>query len=41
MKTSTLVLVLGLALFVLPVPGTFITGALVLIAGVVARILGE
>ncbi|WP_256388521.1 hypothetical protein [Haladaptatus sp. W1] len=41
MKTSTLVLVLGLVLFVLPVPGTFITGALVLIAGVVARILGE
>ncbi|WP_423743262.1 hypothetical protein V5735_09255 (plasmid) [Haladaptatus sp. SPP-AMP-3] len=41
MKTSTLVLLLGLALFVLPVPGTFITGALVLIVGVVARVLGE
>ncbi|WP_264781884.1 hypothetical protein [Haladaptatus sp. T7] len=41
MKTSTPILFLGLVLFVLPVPGTFITGALVLIAGVVARILGE
>jgi hypothetical protein len=41
MKTSTVVLLLGAVLFVLPVPGTFITGALVIFAGGVARLLGE
>ncbi|WP_435144753.1 hypothetical protein [Halobaculum sp. P14] len=40
MKTSTAVLVFGALLFVTPVPGTFITGALVLVAGTVGRWLG-
>jgi hypothetical protein len=40
-KPSTLVLAFGLLLFVLPIPGTFIAGALVLLAGVAARLLGS
>lgn len=40
MRASTLVLAFGAGLFVLPVPGTFIGGALVLLAGVAARVLG-
>ena len=38
MRLSTKILVAGAAVFVLPVPGTFILGALILIAGVVARV---
>ncbi|WP_280663805.1 hypothetical protein [Haloarcula amylovorans] len=41
MKASTLVLVFGALLFVLPIPGTFIAGALVLLAGAVVRWLGS
>lgn len=41
MRTSTLVLVFGVALFALPLPGTFVTGALVLLAGAVARYRGH
>ena len=41
MRISTLILALGVVLFFLPIPGTFITGALVLIAGAIARFLGE
>lgn len=41
MRASTLVLAFGAALFVLPVPGTFIAGALVLLAGGLARWLGS
>lgn len=41
MRISTVVLALGVVLFFLPIPGTFIAGALVLIAGAVARWLGE
>jgi hypothetical protein len=39
-RTSTLVLALGVLLFVLPLPGTFIAGGLVLLAGGLARWLG-
>jgi hypothetical protein len=39
-RTSTLVLAVGALLFVLPVPGTFTTGALALLGGGVARWLG-
>ncbi|WP_255494092.1 hypothetical protein [Halarchaeum sp. CBA1220] len=39
MRTSSLALAFGAVLFVLPIPGTFVTGALVLAAGVVARVL--
>ncbi len=41
MRVSTIILALGVVLFFLPIPGTFITGALALIAGGVARLLGE
>ena len=37
MQLSTIALALGAGLFVLPVPGTFVTGALLLLAGAVAR----
>ncbi|MFC7187010.1 hypothetical protein [Halorubrum yunnanense] len=40
MRTSTIVVVVGVVLFVLPLPGTFILGALLVLAGVVARLLG-
>jgi hypothetical protein len=35
------VLAFGVLLFVLPIPGTFIAGALVLLAGAAARLLGS
>jgi hypothetical protein len=41
MNASTLVLVFGAVLFVLPIPGTFVAGGLVLLAGLVARRLGS
>jgi hypothetical protein len=41
MRASTAVLVFGAVLFVLPVPGTFIVGVLVLLAGALARLLGS
>ena len=37
MRVSTIVILLGIVLFVLPVPGTFIAGGLVLVAGGLAR----
>ncbi|WP_274377997.1 hypothetical protein [Haloarcula rubripromontorii] len=40
MRISTIVLLLGVVLFVLPVPGTFIPGGLVLVAGALARWVG-
>jgi hypothetical protein len=40
MNASTLVLGFGAVLFVLPIPGTFVAGGLVLLAGMVARWLG-
>jgi len=40
MRASTLVLLFGAALFVLPLPGTFVAGALVMLAGAVARVVG-
>jgi hypothetical protein len=39
-QSSTVALAVGALLFVLPIPGTFVTGALVLLAGGVARWLG-
>lgn len=36
-RASTLALALGAFLFVLPIPGTFTTGALVLVAALFAR----
>ena len=41
MRASTLVLAFGAILFVLPVPGTFVAGGLVLLAGALARWLGS
>jgi hypothetical protein len=41
MRVSTLVLAFGLVLFVLPVPGTFLAGAVALLAGAIARWLGS
>jgi hypothetical protein len=40
-RASTIVLLFGAVLFVLPIPGTFIAGALVLLAGAAARLLGS
>ncbi|MFB6176752.1 MAG: transporter [Halobaculum sp.] len=40
MRNSTVVVLVGLLLFVLPVPGTFILGAVVTILGAIARLLG-
>jgi hypothetical protein len=37
---STILLLLGAVVFVLPVPGTFIAGALLLLVGGIARWLG-
>lgn len=41
MRASTIAIVVGVVLFVLPVPGTFVAGGLVVLAGVVARLLGS
>ncbi|MDB2223792.1 hypothetical protein PM023_03775 [Halorubrum ezzemoulense] len=40
MRTSTLLILVGALLFVLPLPGTFVLGALVILAGLVARLFG-
>jgi hypothetical protein len=39
-RASTIVIALGGVLFVLPVPGTFVLGGLVALAGVAGRALG-
>ncbi|MFC7096371.1 hypothetical protein [Halobaculum marinum] len=41
MRLSTIVLLVGLGLFVLPLPGTFILGGLTLLVGGGLRFLGE
>lgn len=41
MKASTIALAFGAILFALPIPGTFITGALVIAAAMAARYLGS
>ena len=41
MRASSLAIVAGVGLFVLPIPGTFVTGALVAGAGALARYLGH
>lgn len=38
MRLSTKILAVGALVFVLPIPGTFILGALILIGGAVARL---
>jgi hypothetical protein len=40
-RASTIALLFGAVLFVLPIPGTFVAGALVILAGVAARLLGS
>jgi len=37
MRTSTLVLAVGAVVFALPIPGTFVLGAIVLSFGALAR----
>ncbi|GAA0295704.1 hypothetical protein [Halarchaeum salinum] len=37
MRTSTIVLAFGAVVFALPIPGTFILGAIVLLFGAVGR----
>lgn len=41
MRASTVVIAFGAVLFVLPIPGTFVAGALVVLAGAIARLLGS
>ena len=40
MRISTLVIAAGILVFALPVPGTFILGGLIIVAGALARWLG-
>ncbi|WP_282190233.1 hypothetical protein [Halocatena salina] len=40
MRLSTLIIAVGIVLFVLPIPGTFVAGAIVVLAGVLVRWLG-
>ncbi|ELZ47990.1 hypothetical protein C463_01846 [Halorubrum californiense DSM 19288] len=40
MRASTLVILVGALVFVLPIPGTFVLGALLVLAGLVARLFG-
>jgi hypothetical protein len=41
MRLSTAAIATGVALFVLPLPGTFVGAGLVLVAGLVARLAGH
>ncbi len=41
MRASSVAIAVGFGLFVLPLPGTFVTGALVVGAGALARYLGS
>ncbi|MFC6770946.1 hypothetical protein [Halorubrum pallidum] len=40
MRLSTLLVAIGILVFVLPLPGTFVLGAILILAGIVARLLG-
>jgi hypothetical protein len=40
MRPSTIVVAFGAGLFVLPIPGTFVAGAVVLLLGALGRWLG-
>jgi len=40
MRTSTALILIGALVFVLPIPGTFILGALIVLAGLAARLFG-
>jgi hypothetical protein len=41
MQTSSKILVAGAGLFALPIPGTFVGGALVMLGGAAARLAGK
>lgn len=41
MRSSTLAIAFGVVLFALPIPGTFVTGGLVMLASVATRWLGS
>ena len=40
MRLSTILIILGAVVFVLPIPGTFVLGALIALAGLAARLFG-
>jgi hypothetical protein len=40
MRTSTVIIALGIVLFVIPLPGTFILGGAVALLGVLLRLFG-
>lgn len=40
MRVSTVVIGLGIVLLAVPLPGTFVGGALVILAGVISRLVG-
>jgi len=40
MRLSTIIIAVGVLVFVLPLPGTFIGGALIILAGVLGRLFG-
>lgn len=40
MRTSTIIIVVGVLVFALPLPGTFILGGILMLAGIVSRLLG-
>ncbi len=41
MRKSSIILIVGVIVFVLPIPGTFILGGILVIMGAIARVLGE
>lgn len=41
MRASTVVMIAGVIVFVIPIPGLFILGALIILLGVIARVLGH
>lgn len=41
MRLSTVLIVLGLIVLPIPIPGTIVPAALVVVAGVVLRLLGK
>ncbi len=41
MRASTIIIAVGAVVFVIPIPGLFIVGALIILGGVVARLLGH
>lgn len=41
MRLSTIVILVGIVVFVIPIPGLFILGALIILAGLAYRLLLE